>query len=78
MAFRKPAKAKARLREPNVTGSDYDPETRELTVTFRSGKRYRYSDVEADKADEFRNSKSQGSYLHKHIAGICSHCILDD
>lgn len=70
-------KTPPRSRPKNVQAHAYDEEAGTLTVTFASGKRYRYSDVPKDLATGFEEAGGSGSYLHKHIAGVCPHHCLD-
>ena len=58
----------------NVASHDYDEETKTLTVTFASGKRYRYAGVPKDVAAGF----SGGSYLRSAIIGKYPHTLLGD
>lgn len=64
-------------RPRNITSHSYDEQSRTLDVTFHTGKRYRYSDVDPDLAAGFHEAGGSGSFLHKHIAGVCSHQCLD-
>lgn len=63
------AKSTARRAGSNVQGHEYSPETGHLTVTFHGGRQYRYSGVSKEIAERFRDSSSQGSFLHSHIIG---------
>lgn len=62
-------KTTARRAGSNVSGHEYSPETGHLTVTFHGGRQYRYSGVDKELAERFRDSSSQGSFLHSHIIG---------
>ena len=42
----------------------YAPETRELTVTFVSGRLYVYEDVPPEVAAAFRNARSKGTFFN--------------
>ena len=57
----------------NVASHEYDDQTQTLTVTFTSGKRYRYSGVPKDVASGF----SGGSFLRQQIIGRYPHQLLD-
>lgn len=59
--------APAEKRRANINTTAYDPETRNLDVTFHNGRIYRYYDVDPKHDAPLRNSSSQGSYLHQHI-----------
>lgn len=67
---RKPIKT---LRQ-NVAGHQYDEGSETLTVTFTSGKTYRYDGVPKDIAAGF----SGGSYLRSAIIGKYPHTLLGD
>ena len=45
----------------------YAPETRELKVTFVSGRLYVYEDVPAEVAAAFREARSKGTYFNREI-----------
>ena len=46
---------------------EYAAERRELTVTFTTGRRYCYSDVPAEAAEEFRAAFAKGVHFNRHI-----------
>lgn len=58
-------------RRANVTDHSYDPETRQLDVTFHQGARYRYFDVTPKQYETMRAHPSAGGFLHEHIIGKC-------
>lgn len=45
----------------------YAPKTRELKVTFVSGRLYVYEDVPAEVAAAFREARSKGTYFNREI-----------
>ena len=45
----------------------YAPETRELKVTFVSGRLYVYEDVPPEVAAAFRNARSKGTFFNQEI-----------
>jgi hypothetical protein len=45
----------------------YAPETRELKVTFVSGRLYVYEDVPPEVAAAFRNARSKGTFFNREI-----------
>lgn len=54
----------------SVIGSyNYDPEARELTITYVSGLVYCYKEVPEKVFKEFRASIGKGRYLNFHIKG---------
>ena len=46
---------------------DYDADKRQLLITFVTGRRYLYSDVPEEAAQEFRAAFSKGSHFNRHI-----------
>lgn len=46
---------------------DYRPDSRELLVTFTTGRRYLYSNVPADAVERFRGAFSKGRHFNAHI-----------
>jgi len=55
-------------RRSNVTSAVYDPDKRNLDITFHNGRTYRYHDVPEKHGNGIVTAESQGSYLHQHIA----------
>ena len=45
----------------------YQPERRELEVTFVTGRRYLYLDVPSDVAADFRAAFSKGVYFNRYV-----------
>ncbi|WP_299810412.1 KTSC domain-containing protein [Tardiphaga sp.] len=45
----------------------YDAATRELTVTFVSGRRYAYADVAPEMFTAISTTPSQGTFFNAHI-----------
>jgi hypothetical protein len=45
----------------------YLREYRKLEVTFITGRRYLYSDVPPEVAEQFRSAFSKGTYFNRHI-----------
>ena len=46
---------------------DYAPATRELTVTFVTGRRYRYANVSPDVYTAFSTAPSKGTFFNSEI-----------
>ena len=46
---------------------DYAPDTRELLVTFTTGRRYVYADVPEAEAERFRAAFAKGVHFNRHI-----------
>lgn len=51
------------------TNVGYDPETKEMTVTFTNGKTVAYSGVPEDVALQLSTAPSVGTMLHEQIKG---------
>ena len=50
-----------------IHGFSYDPPTRELRVTFVSGRRYSYVEVPAEVFDAFKKAPSRGAFFNHEI-----------
>jgi hypothetical protein len=48
----------------------YDPDARQLHVTFVSGRRYRYDEVPADVAREMQLAFSKGQFFNRRIRDV--------
>lgn len=53
-----------------LQGAAYDPETQELTVTFRNGQSYRYQGVPQGVFEQFREAASPGTFYFQNIKGV--------
>jgi hypothetical protein len=51
----------------NIEAHDYDPETGQLSITYRGGRRYRYDGVPPELAMGLKIADSMGAFLHRHI-----------
>jgi hypothetical protein len=56
-----------RLVSSVIHSIEYDEDSRELDVTFNSGKTYRYIDVPQDVYADFLDAASKGQYFNNHI-----------
>ncbi len=61
----------------HVEAVKYDEETKALTITFRGGRQYTYSDVPKDLADGLHQSSSKGSFIHSYIKNKFPHKTVD-
>lgn len=61
------AKSVLTPKSSNVKGWSYDARRQQLTVTFRSGGTYRYSEVPSSVARALRRNKSAGKTIHKWV-----------
>jgi hypothetical protein len=57
---------------------DYQPERRELEVTFITGRRYLYLDVSEQAVDEFRAASSKGAHFNRYIRDRYPFCELHE
>jgi len=57
------------LRSSNLASAEYDPETREMVIKFRSGASYAYSDIDQSTYDDLLTASSPGSYFARWIKG---------
>jgi hypothetical protein len=57
----------------NVTEIGYDPETKEMSVTWTRGKRSVYSGVPEELAEQLVNAPSVGSMLNEEIKPYYAH-----
>lgn len=46
-----------------ILSAHYDPKDNILTVTFKNGKEYKYSNCDADTYNEFCNAESPGKHF---------------
>ncbi len=61
----------------NVESIGYDPDTRELHVSFlKTGRTYVYYNVDEWVFDEFIQTDSKGSYLGNNIKGVYDYAPL--
>lgn len=50
-----------------IRNFDYDPDLRTLTITFVTGRTYRYYKVDAEVAEAFRIAASKGRFFNLRI-----------
>ncbi len=55
------------LRSSNLASADYSPETRTLSITFKSGSTYSYADVDQGTYDGLLSATSPGKYFSENI-----------
>lgn len=56
------------IKSSNIKKTEYDTETKKLTVEFNNGLKYEYDDVPHQIYTRFRLSESQGKYFTTDIA----------
>jgi hypothetical protein len=57
------------LRSSNLGSAEYEPETQEMIITFKSGSSYAYSGVDQVTFDDLLTASSPGVYFNKWIKG---------
>ena len=50
-----------------IRNYSYDPDTRELKITFVTGRRYVYRDVPQGVVDALKAAFSRGTFFNRHI-----------
>ena len=55
------------VQSSNITHVGYEPATKEMQITFNSGKTYSYTDVEPEHYQQLINADSIGSHFSKWI-----------
>ena len=60
------------LRSSNLRSASYDDETQELTITFKSGSSYVYSDVSRNIFEGLTAAGSPGRYFADTIKDVFS------
>lgn len=54
----------------NVEYVGYDPQAKDLYITFKGGSTYRYAEVPVDTWRDLQNAPSVGKFIHANIKGI--------
>jgi hypothetical protein len=57
----------AQLKSSNLNSAEYDPETRALTIAFKGGSSYTYSDVDEGTYTGLLAAGSPGKYFAENI-----------
>lgn len=60
------------LSSSNLSSCEYDPASRVLSITFHSGRTYRYADVSEDTYQSLLNAPSAGRYFNSAIKDVYS------
>jgi hypothetical protein len=56
------------VESSNLTGAEFDVNSKKLIIEFKNGTKYEYEDVPHQVFTQFRLSESQGSFFSKKIA----------
>jgi len=60
------------LKSSNLDAAEYEPETRQLAIRFKSGAVYTYSDVDEATYNELLTASSAGRYFSDKIRDVFS------
>lgn len=63
----------ANFRSSNLAAGSYDPQTREMTITFNSGDTYVYTNVPPDVWAGLKSSPSPGKYFFRQVRNLYSY-----
>jgi len=55
------------INSSNIADYDHDPQSGDLVITFKSGRRYKYKGVSTQVADGLQASLSPGRYVWDNI-----------
>ncbi len=55
------------FKSSNLESGHYDPATRRLTIKFKNGGSWHYTDVDQKHWEAMQKADSVGKYCHKHI-----------
>lgn len=69
MTPRRPLRPHTELDSSFLAAFSHDPETRDLSVTMKSGSRYVYCDVSIEKAAALSGAASPGRFFTDRIKG---------
>ena len=58
------------VESSNIEAIGYDEMAGELVVQFKTGRSYRYSDIDLDEYNGLMESESKGRYFAQNIKGI--------
>lgn len=61
------------LNSSMITGHHYDPASSKLTLSFKNGDTYEYSDVPMERATAFVGAASPGTFFANRIRGQYPH-----
>lgn len=54
----------------NIASFGYDPQSAELTIEFRDGDTYRYSNVPVTVYEGLQRSPSVGKFFYRHVKDV--------
>jgi hypothetical protein len=59
-----------KLESSNILDYDYDRRTRDLTLTFIGGRKYRYPMISGQRFSAFLRSESKGAYVNEKLRDL--------
>lgn len=65
-----------KIKSSNILKTEYDTQNYEMVVEFKTGGKYKYSNVPHNIYTQFRMSDSQGKFFSKNIAKKYSYVKL--
>jgi hypothetical protein len=69
---RRPVPEMTPVTSSNILSVGYDPQSREMHVTFSSGATYAYEGVEQGLYERLISADSPGQFLNRHIKNVYS------
>ena len=60
-------KVKCIVKSSNILETLYNAETKDLSITFKNGRQYRYSGVLKEIYSGFESAESKGKYFNQYI-----------
>lgn len=51
----------------SISCCEYDPATKDMHITFVSGGKHKFKNVDKEHFDSIKTADSPGSYFHQHI-----------
>jgi len=70
-------KTRCIIKSSNILESIYDSNSKELTLTFKNGRRYKYTGVMKEIYSGFEKADSNGKYFNQYIKHLTT-TRLDD
>lgn len=55
------------IKSSNISRAEYNEETKELFIIFRSSAKYKYEEVPCEIVNSFEKSESKGNFFYDNI-----------
>ena len=65
------------IKSSNILETIYETQKKDLTITFKNGRRYKYSGVMKEIYSGFEKAESQGKYFNEYIKPLTTTRIGD-